>query len=505
MQCSTVLSRLMREHVLPHLTEISDEGLFDFVRNADRTDQDLGPMQYKRDPLYAHYHLPCAPNHYYAVTPALRALVLNCTGFAAITNVKIHSPFLRYLQDGQVYTTMLLNYIDDSGCASFDITHVAFNAKTCLIDFEPTTVRGQAIPAEHNEIFTKLVNALTDGNNYHYMHAYVLAYQQIAFLRCALNVTLQVYSASPVAKTNLPFPVFYDRPELLFNSQIIQIAGLAGTGKTYGTQGLYNSILACPTNELTQNFPARASATYHMIFGIGTHPDHIFEHYSNIILDEATMITDETFQIIKTRLRDDQTLIMLFDTNQLSCIGGQPIAFHPDLTLLDIRRSTDPCFIKKQERLTDLALRLREAERTHSNQAQNEFDSFLTMFCHETQSLSCLAEHYKEGDTVICSTHEQCDVVNNLLFPIYSILFDVPCYGTKRDKIVRRVPLSKWLKLREHGYHLGYGLTVHKLQGKSINKPLWINVSNMVWEPALLYTAISRVRSERLLRFFIDD
>jgi hypothetical protein len=203
---------------------------------VEHYDQINAYSQYKNSEYYSKYKLPCAPCHFYKTADIDQDLILNTTGFSQIQNVNLQNEYLQkthYLQNGGVYTHLILYYLKSKGC-TFDIVATAWNAKNQDIDFNPTEINGFKLTKKYSKQYQKLIGKLimkkpftqtietlcdaeaqhllftlsdnlTDYRQYegshlvqfeientkpcaYYIHSYLLDYQQIEFLKVAMTI-----------------------------------------------------------------------------------------------------------------------------------------------------------------------------------------------------------------------------------------------------------------------------------------------------------------------------
>ena len=363
-------------------------------------------------------------------------------------------------------------------------------------------------------------------STFYYVHSYILAYQQIMLLRMALKIDFDnirmihcdsIFTHEPVEfdqklwrkektlsnhqrfsveisskqikyigeKPN-KIPWMYDKKKLFLTKGFINVSGPPGTGKSYGSMMLYNPIIACPTNELMNNFPNNRTQTIASLFDMSSTCKHDKFDYLDchtIVLDEGSVISSDDYREIDNKITLHHCVLTLYDKNQLPPVKARSFKYKDNIVLTKIYRQKDNKFRKKLNKM--IGLDPLEQIKLFKN-------------CEGT------IDEWRQGDFIVAYTNKMCDIYNKLLLAMNYPKIPVR-YTKTTEKHAKNgiaiLPRAEALELIENnGARMGYCNTIHAVQGKTIEKKLFIILDDIDKQHELFYTATTRVIKESLLK-----
>lgn len=283
------------------------------------------------------------------------------------------------------------------------------------------------------------------------------------------------------------------------------VLGGAGTGKSTIIKNQYipniNILILSPTNMALKNFKDHKNKM--------TIASFLEKEHNNlgktelIVIDEISMVSQETYNLIKTKSKCK--IISFGDFNQLQPVSGSPISYtnYNHTTLTHIYRQEDKIFqqytldtltngnvdyIKKQLSIEEcikndiLILSPKNNQIDHinkigyqSNNSQIINDTFKVNSPIIITENNMKTKGLVNGDYgVIISANQQSGIVINIADTNYTLTID---------------ELTKNAKP-------AYSITYHKVQGQTFDKQICLNIKNLnkSQKNNMLYVGVSRVR-----------
>ena len=316
-------------------------------------------------------------------------------------------------------------------------------------------------------------------------------------------------------------------------SRLQFISGSGGTGKTeyilkISKRSDESILYVAPTHDACQVLIERGitlglditknTMTYHKAFGFGCKAANT-TRYKKIILDECSMISAEDLSKIMGMMMDHQELILSGDFGQLQPVNGTPIydavtgeyhAIFKDFEITELtknwRQESDPDFFSLCQALRKKMTYVEAKQLVHDMN---------TLFYKPNGHIS-----NEQEDIYMCGINTQVDEINSG----YKLEAGSKVIMTKTVKddakkttpngrlgIVRSLApisiefdgnVSKFA--RQSSIHnickLGYAITVHKAQGKTISRYVNIDPSRMFTQNHL-YVALTRATRGDYIRF----
>jgi hypothetical protein len=562
--------------------------------NGFMIDQNRAYMQYKQCQLYNHYQFPRQPTHFFKVVDqSYNNKILNLTGFIQISNVCV-PPELEYLirtfylQNDAVYTSPELKFFSELGI-TFDIKSVAFSHSKQDIDFSivPTewqedspifdqkrienSIMGSLIMQSKDyvsavackdklefqqlryDLKDKIVDIDFDKNIIKYVtetkklikgafhiHAYILAYQQIQFLKKVLTIPFKNIMKIKVDAviSRIPFenfdhnlwhetetkkvqtPLISDidfsrvKPEggelicddRLLESQFIEITGDAGTGKTFEATHfpVRDFCMLVPNNNLKIKFkkenPEMPCLTYHKAFQITVGKNKVNPmpppKYKTYILDECSMICKGVMNRILTHpFALDANIIIIHDPAQLNPVMPSSKGWKDKFPYFRYgeeykARNWFKIHLTEQKRQTDeeLKRRLDLVRNMHCSDDKVELFKDRIISKEEVKSLY----RYDTEDLVLASTNEVVDEWNKILSK------GAPSLKVKYTRSTKKYAMNERLigqKSIGNDQELAFASTIHLVQGLTFLDRIFLSQTSLDFDPHLFYTACSRAKT----------
>lgn len=188
--------------------------------------------------------------------------------------------------------------------------------------------------------------------------------------------------------------------------------GIAGTGKSYNllNNPPKNSIFVCPTHELIDahklNFPDLEFSTYHKFFNINTSYQHIRPtDYTNIILDEMGMISDELYiNYIQPFMKAHPwiRIYFIYGTHQLGSNKSKMLPMLKSIPDINIQEFKTIHRIQ-DEKFKNLVYALHETD---------DIIDHIKLFSSRLININQLSNYYETGDITLISKHKLIDELN---------------------------------------------------------------------------------------------
>ncbi len=327
-------------------------------------------------------------------------------------------------------------------------------------------------------------------------------------------------------------PDFYQNPTTsyqgkLFTNQYFDIQALGGFGKTYTLTNkdkgqLYNSIILFPTNVLLMSFDTDLPReTIDNFFNFrDSRPSHMTQQhinqYSNIIIDEGSMIDHEKYVRI-LKLAKNKNIYLIRGIGQIKPYGGddnelesidldkleiEDYITHQKIELTTPYRTTDVDYSSRQAKIIDLPV-----------------EDKIKVFQDRCIPSDTLLDYYQFNtkDLVLCSTNRQVDWYNEYLHKKAKKYTDattlpgranIPVSYTrtiKRKGIILSaknerilLPIAKFDSKR---YKLSFASTIHQVQGQTIKHNIFLDSDKLEWMPECMNVAASRTSD--ISKFYI--
>ena len=289
------------------------------------------------------------------------------------------------------------------------------------------------------------------------------------------------------------------------------ISGGAGCGKTsrflkaFDTdERVYNSLLLLPTNELLyglqKNYPEIDMMTYQSFL---THQQNVSK-YTNIILDEVTMIGKKDFEkIIKMIDFYKQNIFVIgdYDIENKKSYQLQPINddhFYEDINkthqvyykhlTVNYRQGSDIKFTK-------FLNSVRGKDNEYIKKAIMNNKDFTKIKYND------VVKNYKLGDKILSSVHQFIDKINKDIKPIDGKM-QVLYKSTSGDHAKNETAIINESDFNKEHHKIGYCQTAHTAQGQTYDNYVYININNLFCDN-ILYVMMSRAKTSGQLRIII--
>lgn len=286
------------------------------------------------------------------------------------------------------------------------------------------------------------------------------------------------------------------------------IIGPAGTGKTYIINQYINNLkilILSPTNMALKNFKYDYKSTIASYL-----ENHELYKPEFIIIDEISMVSQETYNLIKKHA--NCRVIGFGDFNQLQPVQGTPIDYkkynYRVLTkiyrqdceefqnnLMNTLEKGDLSYIKTTKSITDCVnndILILSSKNSHID-AINEIG-------YDLNDSEIINDVLKVNSPII--------VINNDMKREGLVNGD---YGYIKSYINNIVTINindteyKLNELQLSNIKPAYSITYHKVQGQTINKPICLNICelNKYQRKNMLYVGVSRVRKLEHLNILV--
>jgi len=215
--------------------------------------------------------------------------------------------------------------------------------------------------------------------------------------------------------------------------------------------------------------------------------EHILKNYNTIIVDEASMVSEEIRKFIFTTYKQCKLVFCGDIGYQCDPIEGSLIeitAFQNIITMLINYRCKD-------EQLDNILNDLRTAIET---KIKNVIDIITPI---QTISKAELVKKYDVHDIILTHTLKTQDEYNQLLKDKEKYVIVKSTDDYSRGEIFYDKPSTKHMELR-HGY------TTHSVQGETFYDNIYID-KEVIANKKLLYTALSRAEYLHQLHFITDN
>jgi hypothetical protein len=305
--------------------------------------------------------------------------------------------------------------------------------------------------------------------------------------------------------------LFNYSPDKILYKKYNFISGGAGCGKTtrflkaFDTdERVYNSLLLLPTNELLyglqKNYPEINMMTYQSFL---THQQNVSK-YTNIILDEVTMIGKNDFEKIRKMIdfyKQNIFVIGDYDIENKKSYQLQPINddhFYEDINkthqvyykhlTVNYRQGSDIKFTK-------FLNSVRGKDNEYIKKAIMNNKDFTKIKYND------VVKNYKLGDKILSSVHQFIDKINKDIKPIDGKM-QVLYKSTSGDHAKNETAIINESDFNKEHHKIGYCQTAHTAQGQTYDNYVYININNLFCDN-ILYVMISRAKMSGQLRIII--
>ena len=266
--------------------------------------------------------------------------------------------------------------------------------------------------------------------------------------------------------------------------------GGGGCGKTHYNlldKGLYNVCYVPPSWKLSCSKGNEYSVNFSVVdrFSNPTNKDYIIEidRYNNIIIDECSMINEETKQHIINNFKG--RIIFCGDIGfQLPPVQGTDM----NTKGCKVFEYTKCYRFKDCEKLQKMIPKIRK-NINNDNMMKKVMNSFRNITYDEMKKL------YTKEDLIISYRHSQIEVIDSdITYDKYKIMNTTQAY--KKGEIVLEKPTIKGVEYERHN-----AFTIHSIQGETTDNNLFID-RTLMKSMKMVYTAISRARKYNQVYFF---
>ena len=305
--------------------------------------------------------------------------------------------------------------------------------------------------------------------------------------------------------------------------KFLHVAGAGGNGKSEFIVNLsksYKKIMyIAPTTSAVKNLLDRARIlnisiecdTYHRVFGVGCLDTFNRDKYDIFVLDECSMVGSSILKFMLNKIKPHQSFILSGDFHQLPCIDDIPINeddIYKQFEIMELkknyRQKLDPNYF-------ELCNMLRK---TMTKEEANKFLQKINERVLKLPDFNTLDSAY------ICGINDQCDKVNNKISPNGlkindKIICNMKCYDNEGimvpngsigillqliptvkikwndDTISTFKGIGKTTATKKNRFTLAFSLTVHKIQGQTLNGNVIIDPSRF-FSMNHLYVALTR-------------
>lgn len=268
--------------------------------------------------------------------------------------------------------------------------------------------------------------------------------------------------------------------------------GRGGSGKTHinlTDNGLIKPLYVATSYKLTRAKQLGYTIDTEVLANLISpmRKEHILKNYNTIIVDEASMVSEEIRKFIFTTYKQCKLVFCGDIGYQCDPIEGSLIeitAFQNIITMLINYRCKD-------EQLDNILNDLRTAIET---KIKNVIDIITPI---QTISKAELVKKYDVHDIILTHTLKTQDEYNQLLKDKEKYVIVKSTDDYSRGEIFYDKPSTKHMELR-HGY------TTHSVQGETFYDNIYID-KEVIANKKLLYTALSRAEYLHQLHFITDN
>lgn len=287
----------------------------------------------------------------------------------------------------------------------------------------------------------------------------------------------------------ITMPYFYDfdinHSNHFTKSNLFYIEGIAGVGKTYNfiKNKLYNSVILFPTNDLKDGCLIECY-TYHKFYNINNPdiPNKPYLYYSNVIIDEASMIGKKDFSHILKYTPPHVNIYVISGIKQLAPVDDDPITNKQlcnfkKIALTDIKRTNNKDFISKQLKML----------------STDNISEKIAIFSDNIITEQKFLREYSINDIIISSTNDTVNYYNNILYNRYSDgdIIPVAYLRTTSNYFKNQRVYIKKSEFNREKYKLCFASTIHLVQGRTLNNNLYF-INKNIWCSELINVAFSR-------------
>lgn len=296
------------------------------------------------------------------------------------------------------------------------------------------------------------------------------------------------------------------------------VLGGAGTGKSTMINNQYisniNVLLLSPTNMALKNFKNHKNKM--------TIASFLEKEHNNlgktelIIIDEISMVSQETYNLIKAKSKCK--IISFGDFNQLQPVQGSPIDYKNNnttyITLTHIYRQEDKVFqqytfetlnngtvnyIKKQLSIEECIKNNILILSPKNNQIEH-----INKIGYQSNQSQIINESFKVNSPIIVINNDM--KLKGLVNGDYGVI--VSATNNTRSCIINIADTNYTLTIDELTKNVkpAYSITYHKVQGQTFYKPICLNIQNLPKKQKnnMLYVGVSRVRKLEQLAVLQD-
>jgi hypothetical protein len=282
------------------------------------------------------------------------------------------------------------------------------------------------------------------------------------------------------------------------------ILGGAGTGKTTIIKNKYipniNVLILSPTNMALKNFKNHKNK---MTIASYLEKDHQHLGYTElIIIDEISMVSEETYNLIKNKAKCK--IISFGDFNQLQPVQGKPINYkqYNYIVLTHIYRQEDKIFqqytldtlnngnvdyIKKQLSIEECIKNNILILSPKNNQIEH-----INKIGYQLNNSRIINDNFKVNSPIIIIDNKM--KKNGLVNGDYGYIVS----ATENTININIADINYTLTIDELKEYTkpAYSITYHKVQGQTFDKPICLNIKclNRIQKNNMLYVGVSRVR-----------
>lgn len=282
------------------------------------------------------------------------------------------------------------------------------------------------------------------------------------------------------------------------------ILGGAGTGKTTLIKNEYipniNILILSPTNMALKNFKE-----YKNKMTIASYLENDHKHLYRtelIIIDEISMVSQETYNLIKNKSKCK--VISFGDFNQLQPVQGNPINYknYQYKIFTDVKRQEDKKFVEQLSSTLNTGnveyiknkLSIEECIKNNTlilSAKNNQIDN-INKIGYQLNQSQIINETFKVNSPIIITENDMKSkgLVNGDYGYIVSYNNNNIIVNIANDNYTLTInELNKFVKP-------AYSITYHKVQGQTFNKAICLNIKllNKLQKNKMLYVGVSRVR-----------
>jgi ATP-dependent exoDNAse (exonuclease V) alpha subunit len=216
--------------------------------------------------------------------------------------------------------------------------------------------------------------------------------------------------------------------------------------------------------------------------------------YSNVIIDEASMISNEQLNVSLKKLPKSKNIYVIQGTKQLPPVQGTPIKITKDfnnIVLSTVHRTNEIQYLERQNKALET----------------NDINEKINIFQDRIISYEELLTKYRFNtlDVILCSKLDNKKYYNDIFFKIAKKnKFKIPIsYNhTNSEHAKNSRTLINISEFNSKSMSLSFASTVHVVQGKTVNYNIFLSTKKL-WCPELFNVAMSRNKQQA--NFYIVD